>query len=563
MLTDLTVEGLGVIDGARLTLEEGCTALTGETGAGKTLLVAALSLLLGSRSDRTLVRSGAPAAQVEARFEVPRDHPAARFLVAHGVLDGLEEADSAAELVLARTVTPDGRSRARANGRLVTAALLGEAGGRLVEIAGQQEHGLLSEPAQQRALLDSFAGREAVELGVVVAEEVRSAGRSRRAAEAAHGDERGRRRELDVLRYEIAEIEAAGVTPGEAEELAKVAERLENAEAIAEAIHDALAALKGEGAAGDLLSHAGARVGALVGADKDLADIETRLGSLAVEVEDIAGDLTRRSVTPDPAALERVRERLGVLQRLRRKYGDDEAGVLGYLDRSRARAAELEAGDEEADRHERDAEEHTERAAEAAEKLSQLRAEAAPRLAAAAQELLTELALEGARMEIGLEPRDLYEGGTENVEFRVATDPGGPPRPVARIASGGELSRIALALRVLTTTGSVRTMAFDEVDVGIGGAAAQSVGRLLARLARDSGIQVLVVTHLPQVAAFADAHFRVVRTERSGRVDALVERVEGEQRVAELSRMLAGLPESLRAQEHAQELLELAEGASK
>jgi DNA repair protein RecN (Recombination protein N) len=559
MLTDLTVEGLGVIDGARVTLEEGCTALTGETGAGKTLLVAALSLLLGGRSDRTLVRSGSSGAHVEARFELPGDHPAVALLEAHGVLDDAGGGTSAVEVVLGRSVSPDGRSRARANGRLVTAALLAEVGGNLVEIAGQQEHGRLGEPAHQRALLDSFAGAEAVELASLVSREVRAAARARRTVVEARRNERERRRDLDVLHYEIAEIEAAHVTSGETEELARDAERLEHAESIAAGIDDALISLKGEGGAGDLLSNARARVQALADKDENLSELVGRLESVAIEIDDIAGELSGRAVSPDPSALEGVRERLEVLQRLRRKYGEHEDEVLSYLQRARDKVAQLEASDAELDRLEQEADDPGRRASEAATRLSELRAEAAPRLAAAVNELLAELALEGARMEVGLQPRDLFEGGAESVELRVTTDPGAPMRPVARVASGGELSRIALALRVLTTTGSVRTMVFDEVDAGVGGAPAQSIGRLLARLAHKSGTQVLVVTHLPQVAAFADFHFRVVRGERAGRADAFVERIDGEQRVAELSRMMAGLPESRRAREHAQELLELAE----
>ena len=558
MLNELVVEELGVIERAELSLGRGCSTLTGETGAGKTLLVAALSLLLGARGDRSLVRTGASEARVEGRFCISPSHHAVPLLRAHGILDD-GAGDDEIELVVSRTVPVDGRSgKARINGRLVTVALLGEAGATLVEIAGQHEHQRIGSSSYQRPVLDEFAGTDAVALADQVAGAVgRATAAIDRAAEL-RASERQRSRDLDALAYEIPEIEAAAVQPGESARLAAEAARLEHAATLAESLHSAAQALRGEGGAEELVVGAAAGLQSAAALDQELVAPAERLRAAGYELADIAEDLVRRAVAPDPDALEAAQARLAVLARLARKYGDDEAEMLEYLDRARARAAELAALETDLATAEAEAEELRAKAEDVAARLGAARRRAAPDLAAAVESTLAELALGGARFEVMLEDRALYEGGTESVEFRIATSEGESLRPLARVASGGELSRIALALHLLTASESAGTMVFDEVDAGVGGRAAQSVGRALADLARNTGGQVLVVTHLPQVAAFADRHYRVDKAGAGGRSTAAVEEVSGEERIAELSRMLAGLPKSERAREHAQELLELA-----
>jgi DNA repair protein RecN (Recombination protein N) len=558
MLTDLVVEGLGVIDKAELTLGPGCTALTGETGAGKTLLVAAVGLLLGGKADRSLVRSGAEQATVEARFVVRPGHEVLESLRRRGFADGGARAANEVELVLSRAIAPDGRGRVRIDGRLASVAGMAEACTSLVEIAGQHEHIRLGQPTTQRRLLDAFAGRECVELAAEVDAEVRSFIRAERAVEELAAGARARSRELSTLQQEIEEISAAGVTVGEGERLAQEATRLEHAEEIAAGVASAIDALRAEGHAQELIDDAASHLRRLGSRDPALAGYADRLEAAGYEVEDVAQGLARSLVPPDRDALETVQERLAVLSRLRRKYGEDEAGILAYLENARARLSELQevdcSGEELTARRAR----HKARAEAMAHRLSAARAAAGRRLAVEMSSVLDDLALEGAGFEVRLEPRPLHEGGLEQVEFLVAPNRGEAPRPVAKIASGGELARIALALCVLTAAETTETMVFDEVDAGIGGEAAQAVGRCLAQLARRSGGQVLVVTHLPQVAAFADAHYKVVKVTSGGRTSARVERLEGEDRVAELSRMLAGLPASERARGHARELLELA-----
>jgi DNA repair protein RecN (Recombination protein N) len=555
MLTELVVEGLGVIERAELELDAGCSALTGETGAGKTLLVAALGLLLGGRGDRTMVREGAGETRVEGRFAVPAGHDCLSVLTERGLLDG---AAAAAEVVLTRVVAADGGpARARINGRLVTTAVLGEVARSLVEIAGQHHARGVSSPAVQRKSLDAFCGAEGPRLADEIARAVRELKSLQATVEELQAGERGRERELDVLRYEIAEIDAAGLRDGESAELTRHAARLENAEAAAAATSAAVEALSGDSGATELLARAETALAPVSSGNDTLGELSRRLSSAALEVTDIASELSRLVVEPDPETLEAVRRRLEAIGRLRRKYGDDEKEILGYRAEAQRRVDELEAATTDLERLQRARDGHLQEATQLAARLSELRAGAAPRLAEALEGLLAELALPAARCRVVLQPRPLYEGGCESVELLVSANPGEPPRPVAKVASGGELSRITLALHLLNSAGAA-VMVFDEVDAGVGGRAAQAVGRALARLSRDSGSQVLVVTHLPQVAAFADAHYRVTKERSGDRTGVAVTRVEGDQRLEELSRMLAGMPQSVRAKQHAEELLGIA-----
>ena len=572
MLRELVVEGLGVIERAELELHGGCSALTGETGAGKTLMVAALGLLVGGRSDRALVREGTAEALVEGRFVVPSGHGALQVLVAHGIIEP-EVAGSEVEVVLTRSTTADGKGgRARINGRLVTVAALGSVGAQLVEIAGQHEAQGVGAPARQRALLDAFAG--STDLAAELAGTVRAASRVQGELEALLSNERERERELDLLRYETSEIDKGNLEEGEFDRLTADADRLEHAESIALALGRAIDALSGERGAAETIDSALRDVSAAAQRDSALEELAGRLEATSLEIADIADDLTRSVVAPDPQVLEETRGRLDVIARLMRKYGEDrvsdvsepqgpEAGVLGYLARARDRIDELDNAESSLGELRGEHDDLVARAGRLAQELAVIRREAGPRLEGAMEEMLGDLALAGARFEVALTERGLFEGGSESVEFRVAANPGETARPVSKVASGGELSRIALALHLLTsgdsgTEGSARTMIFDEVDAGVGGLAAQSVGRSLADLARASGAQVLLVTHLPQVAAFADYHYRVLKESADERATALVEPIEGAERVDELSRMLAGMPESTRAREHAKELLETA-----
>jgi DNA repair protein RecN (Recombination protein N) len=565
MLTDLVVENLGVIEAASLTLEPGCSALTGETGAGKTLVVTALSLLAGSRAEPAWVRPPANQARVEGRFLLsPRD-PALEVLDRNGILEGASASGvrdtDPIEIVVSRTISASG-SKARINGRLVTAALLAEFGRTLLDVVGQHDHQRLFAPSFARTCLDSFSGDPAVALATDVAEAVRTAARHKRALAELEVGEQERARALDVLHYEISEIQAAQIQVGERERLLGEAAMLESSEAVAAAVSEAIEALSSEGGAEERLVLAQSALRGIAGLDPAVGSLYERASSALHEVADIALELRARSTDPDPDTLERIHDRLAVINQLIRKYGRNEIEVLRYLDTSQDRAAEL-AGMPELQSALQEQLNAARRQAEAtAARLSKLRRRTVPILQQAVQAVLAELALPTAKIEFRLEGCGLYEGGAETVELFIDLNGRDDLRPLKQVASGGELSRIALALHLVATSSSAATMVFDEVDAGVGGEAARALGRCLARLARSSGGQVFVITHLPQVAAYADNHYSVSKGPQAGHLAAQVVRIDGDVRVSELSRMLAGLPQSDRAHEHARELLELALEAS-
>jgi DNA repair protein RecN (Recombination protein N) len=526
MLTELAVADLGVIAELSLVLGPGMTAITGETGAGKTLVVEAIELLVGGRAEAVRVRPGAPEARVHGRFVVGDE-----------------------EVVLSRVVPASGRSRAYVDGRPAPVGELAAFGERLVDLHGQHAHQSLLGTAAQRALLDRF-GR--VDLGALQRARRRLADIDAALA-ALGGDARARAREIDLLRFQLAEIEAAGLSdPAEEEALEAEEDALADAAAHREAAQAAHAALAGDGGAADA---ARAALAALAGRGP-FRDVETRLRALVAELDEAARDVRAvgEAIDDDPARLAAVRARRQLLRDLRRKYGETLADVCSFARDAAARLAELEAHDERAAALEADRAAAVAEVAAASAAVAAARRAAAPALAAEVASRLRELAMPRARFEITVEG----DGPADDVTFRFSANPGEPLLPLAKVASGGELARAMLALRLVLTTGP-ETLVFDEVDAGIGGRAAVAVGRALAALARRH--QVLVVTHLPQVAAFADCHVVVEKAAARGRTVATAAVVEGDERVAELSRMLSGLPESARAREHAEELLAAAAAA--
>ncbi|MGE3620482.1 MAG: DNA repair protein RecN [Acidimicrobiia bacterium] len=524
MLVELAVRDLGVIEELRLLLGPGLTAVTGETGAGKTLVVGAIELLVGGRADPQVVRPGADEAWVEGRF----------------VLDG-DEGDE--EVVVARAVPRSGRSRAYVDGRLATVASLAEVGRRLVDLHGQHAHQSLLSTAVQRGALDRFAGIDPEPLRRARAE-VRAIDE---ALAALGGDERARAREIDLLRYQVEELDEAGLDdPDEDERLDAREDELAQAGAHRQAAAEVLALLADDDGA---IDRTGAAVAALAGR-APFAAAEARLRAVQAELADLVGEVRGRAeaIEDDPEALADVRARRQRLHELRRKYGDTLAEVIEFAATARSRLAELEDHDRRA------AELDARRAAALAElataaaAVAAARRRAAPGLGAAVEAHLVELAMPGARLGVAVEGPD----PADDVSLTLAANPGSPPAPLAKVASGGELARAMLALRLVLTAGP-GTLVFDEVDAGVGGTAALAVGRALARLGAER--QVLVVTHLPQVAAFADAHVQVTKRHGSDDTVSVVERLDDGRRVVELARMLSGQPDSPAARGHAEELL--------
>jgi DNA repair protein RecN (Recombination protein N) len=554
MLRDLHITDLGVIDDARIEAAPGLNVLTGETGAGKTMVVDALTMLLGERVNPGAVRAGRPAALVEARLRVDQAPAAVAALDQAGL-----EADDG-EVIVGRQVAAEGRSRAHVQGRMATVSALGALIATLVEVHGQHDFQGLLRPAVQRDLLDRYAGPEVLELRAAY-------GRAWRRLRQVSGEldelttrAHERAREADVLRYQLDEIDGAQVREGELAELAAEAERLTNAEGLREAAagaHQTLAGSDDEGGAALALGQAARLLATRAGHDPALAVLAERATAVAADVADLASDLRgyAEQVLTDPARLAEVNERTALLADLRRKYGDDEAAVLAFAERARTRLAELDGGELRTEALEAEAGELRAELDRVGAALTAGRAGAAERLAAGVLHELAELSMRGARFAIRVDPdAGAGEDGRDRIEFELAANPGAPPRPLAKAASGGELSRVMLALRVvLAGVDRMPTLVFDEVDAGIGGRAAAAVGRRLATLARSH--QVLVVTHLPQIAAFADRHFAVEKTAGHEATSTTVRLLDDAGRLTELSRMLAGMAESGLAQAHAEELL--------
>ncbi len=523
MLGELRVRELGVIEDVDIVFGPGLTAITGETGAGKTLVVEALELLVGGRADASIVRSGAVETTIEGRF-VAGD----------------------AEVVLARTIPRTGRSRAAVDGRLAPLAALEEAGRDLVDLYGQHAHQSLLRPTTQRSALDQFAG--------VDLEPVRGLRREIAACDeelaALGGDERQRRRELDLLRFEADEIAAAAIVSADEDEaLATEEETLRAAASLRESVTSAYETLEGGARPGALFDLGGALEA--LGHHDLLASYASRLRGLVAELADLSTELRRAAETfeESPERLEEVRARRQLLRSLVRKHGDELADVLAAASRIAARVAAIE--DTDARRAEIEARRARLRAelAAAEERVGEARRATAPQLAGMVERHLHSLGLAQAHLDVVVPA----EGIGDEVEFRLAANPGEAALPLAKVASGGELARAMLALRLVLTS-MPPTLVFDEVDAGIGGAAALAVGASLAELGADH--QVLVVTHLAQIAACADNHLVVEKGEEGARTIARVRPVAGHDRVVELSRMLSGHPESEVAREHAAELLE-------
>ncbi|MGZ8474907.1 MAG: DNA repair protein RecN [Candidatus Limnocylindria bacterium] len=555
MLLELRIENLLLIERAELRPGEGLTAITGETGAGKTVLAHALDLLLGGKPRSAIVRPGASEAYVEGVFELPPG------LLEEPELAELRErvGEELDEIVLARRVSAEGRSRAFVQGRSATAADLQALGGRMVAVFGQHEHRRLTRASAQLDLLDGFCGRDQLEL------------RSRLGA--AHARMRGldgalaelreragtRDRDLDLLSFEIEEIDQ--LDPSEEEKRSLDVERsrlrqLDGLLAAAGAGAEAITPSGDDPGVATLLAGTENLAQSVAGADPELDALADRLATLRLEAEDLGAELRRYadSLEAEPGRLDVVEERLELYDRLERKHGGSVAAVLAHAERCRAERARLERAEVETERAEAAlVEARTERDGLAG-RLGAARRKAAPKLAELVLEELTSLAMEGASFEVLLEPRDeVGPTGAERVEFMLAPNPGVPAASIREAASGGELSRVMLALMTVAGAGESRTLVFDEVDAGVGGQTARAVGERLRALGDTR--QVLCITHLPQIAALASAHFRIEKSAETDTALTTVEALEGDGVVAELCRMLGAEASDTAARRHAKELL--------
>jgi DNA repair protein RecN (Recombination protein N) len=566
VLLELRVENLLLIERAELRLAPGLNVLTGETGAGKTVLAHALDLLLGGRARAGIVRPGAGEAYVEGVFELPE--------ALRGELGERLPAD-AEEVVLARRVSPEGRTRAYLCGRSAAVGDLREVAVALLSFYGQHEHRKLMLASSQLEMLDGFCGAEHLDRRAAFAA---AHGRVRQlegAVEELRERAGARERELDLVEFELAEIEAADPSEAEEAELLSARGRLRHVEALrAAALGAAQAASPDEGdGAVSLLAAGGAALDGASGVDATLDALAERWRSLAYEAGDVAAELLRYAEGLEAQApaeggsvdtLEATEERLAVLDRLKRKHGGTVASVLGHADRCRRRRDELAGAEVALERGAAELHEATEELSRAVVELRATRTEAAPRLAAAVRERLADLAMEGATFDIALEERGPARSGADTVEFLIAPNPGVPAAPLREIASGGELSRVILALLGVAHGGDAAaqagvaeaTLVFDEVDAGIGGHTARAVGSQLLSLA--AGRQILCITHLPQIASLAARHFSIEKDTDSEPARTSVRQLGSAQVVAELVRMLGADADDPGARRHARELLKAA-----
>ncbi|GIF00945.1 DNA repair protein RecN [Paractinoplanes rishiriensis] len=579
VLEELRITGLGVIDDTTLKLTTGMNVITGETGAGKTMVVTGLGLLFGGRADAGRVRADPGRAVVEGRLRL-------RGTLADTVQTRITEAgaevDDDGSVLLSRTVTIEGRSRAHVGGRSMPVAMLGEVGEQVLAVHGQSDQLRLLRPAEQRGALDRFAGPEHEKL----LETYREAfGRWRQVVDDLadrRRNARARSQEADLLKLGLDEINRVDPQPGEDDELRTEVQRLEHAEGLRVAAATAAQALAGGVETADdtldatqLLGTARRTLEAQSSVDPSLSDLAQRIEEAATLVGDVSAELSAylSSLDADPARLEQIYERRAVLRGLTRKYADDVEGVIAWADNARSRLAALDTSDELLEELDKERQRLAAQVGELAVRLTTARAEAATRFSEAVSVELAGLAMPHARVEVAVLPRpagkddptvtvdgaELGVGpdGADEVELRLRAHPGAPSLPLQKGASGGELSRVMLAIEVVFAgAGGPPTLVFDEVDAGVGGTAAVEIGRRLARLARTH--QVLVVTHLPQVAAFADRHLVVAKDTGGAITTSGVRIVEETERARELARMLAGLPDSDLGIAHAEELLAVA-----
>ena len=557
MIGLLRISGFALIDELELVLGPGLTVITGETGAGKSILVDALGLLRGGRASAESIRTGAEEARVEAAIELRSDSTLRERLLADGrEIDG--------ELLVRRTITRSGRGRIHLGGTLATAGDLAATVGGLIDIASQHDQQTLTDPENQMAILDAFADNRT--LRNEMSQAYQALQDVRRELESFDTDARTRAEREDLLRYQLSEIDGARLSdPDEETSLKGERERLRSASKFESAVSRGDEILySGESAVVSSVASVARELAVLAPLDPLLNPLVERLREAQVQLEDVARELARygQGVRSDPARLQEIEERLFLLSRLARKHGGTLSDVIARAVRMKADLDEIGSFDDQLSARQKAVEIAQSRATRAGDALSASRTKAATGLEKRVNQGLKELALTTARLPVVVEPREAPGAtGADRVRFQFAPNPGEPPRPLAKIASGGELSRVMLAMKqALAKSDQVSTYVFDEVDTGVGGAVAETIGRKLKAIAADR--QVVVITHLPQIAVFADVHLRVEKTVSGERTTVSIARLDERQRLSEVARMLSGATPTKQASAHADELLRRARATS-
>ena len=570
MLTEITIDNLGVIPHSAVEFSPGLNVLTGETGAGKTMVVTGLRLLTGGRADASKVRTGAAQATVEGAFSTHLLSDVARDALTTITEDAGAQPDENGEYLAARSVKASGRSRAHLGGRTVPAATLAEFTSHLLTIHGQNDQLRLLAPAEQLAALDAFDPAIAP-----LKERYRESYSKWRAATKDLRERTEKRRELaqevDRLQFAVDEIDGIDPKDGEDTDLVATINRLQDVDALRESAQGALVAIDGVESVGEYNSGAESAdpASTLIGqaastlqqaSDGHLRELGSQLADVAAVLTDVSGELGMflSDLPSDPDELERLLQRQQELKSLTRKYAPDIAGVLAWRDKAVKRLASIDTSAEAIEELRKRVATSEKEMTAAAKALTKERTAAARKLEEAVTEELRGLAMPKARVTVSVDKQEFDRNGADSVELRLAPNDALEPQPLASSASGGELSRVMLALEViLSSQQGGATLVFDEVDAGVGGRAAVEIGRRLARLARNN--QVIVVTHLPQVAAYATTHLHVSKNVSDESVTSGVDVLEGDARIEELARMLAGMDDSETGRAHANELMERAQ----
>ncbi|MCF8109978.1 MAG: DNA repair protein RecN [Desulfobacteraceae bacterium] len=563
MLREIAIKNFAIIDDLRISFEKGLNIISGETGAGKSIIINALNILLGSRADAAMIRTGADTAELEALFDLEPGGPAAQILKEQGY-------DAEEELLIRRILSRNDRHRVYINGRLATMQLLSRLTDNLAGISGQHEHQRLLKESEHLNILDRFAGLGGLRKSV--SECYREILPLIQRLEELKEQKSRQSERIDLLRFQKEEISAAALSPGEEEDIKQALKRLKNAEFLYQSVGGGVEELYNrEGAVAERLRSVQKDIEKAASTDPDLSPLAESLADAAIRIEDTVEQLRGYidSIEFDPAKTEELEARLDTINRLKRKYGSSIQEVLRYMESVDTELSEIENIDEKIGETETELRHAKERLFGLADELCKKRRAAAKDLSAKMEEELISLKMEGTAFSVSfrenspgadtpewlrMDKKAVNEKGTEQALFMIAPNPGEDPRPLSKIASGGELSRIILALKaILADTELVETVVFDEVDAGIGGEVAEVVGRKLARLA-ESG-QIICITHLAQIARFGDQHFRITKDVQEGRTATSIEKLDASGRIEETARMIGGEAITETTLAHAKELL--------
>ena len=533
MLSNLQIENIAVIKSASIDFENGFNVMTGETGAGKSIVIDSLNAILGERTSRELIRSGADSASVCAEFQNVGDNVKNELEKL-----GIEKDDT---LIVSRKLTPDGKNVCRINGMPATVSMLKALGVQLVNIHGQLDNQSLLSPETHCSFIDKLAGsgrelnefKELYSLYIKKENELKS----------LNTDVNEKNRRLDILNYQIEEIQKADIRPGEKDELTEKLGFLRNAEKVLDLLHTAYAALNGDGempGAADIAADAASKLLSAADYSSDFAETANGVNDAAMNLSAYTEELRDKiySLDYDPNETERAEERLDVIYRLSQKYGDSEEDILAYLENAEKERDALSFSDERAEQLRAETEKAYNEALAAAKKLSEIRIEAGKKFSADVERELAFLDMPSVKFIVNDSVGELYENGIDNIEFLLSANAGEEPKPLSKIASGGELSRIMLAIKTVMSEDADKTLIFDEIDAGISGKTASKVSNQLARLSLSH--QIICITHLPQIAAMADAHYIIEKSVHDNKTYSNIQRVAGDDSLNEIARMLSG-----------------------